>query len=541
MKVKNRVFAIFALIFNVLILGATGYGLYLSFSSTPDPLSVLRYFTIDSNALLCVAALMMIPNNIIKIAKPEKPYVPFFKNLKFVAVVSTTITLVTAYAFLGPTGMFGTYVQATLGALDINIMLKSEIFFLHTFAPALGILSEIFDKDVKAKYKLVTYGFIPLAIYTVPYLVFAVVPGLKATYGGDWYGFLSFNLLSNEIANTAVLALIAVLGEFIIALLFGTIIWALTLIGANSKDNRERVTYSYVGSKDEPKKEEVQPEPIPVEEVKEEPTEEVASEESAEDVAAEEPEQVQEESVSEEAPVEEEQPTEEDQVQEEPTSEETPAEEEPVDEQPVEKEEVEPEETPEETPVEQPAEVQPEESKTEEKPQEEKKVWPFQKKKEKKGFAKKSEESKKEEPKEEKEQKPAKKKSSPAKKPAAKKAAPAKKEPAKKAEPKKEAKETTNKKSTNKGGTKVAVAKKEAAPAKKPAAKKEEPAKFNGKARVYHISQHENGYKVKLAGGEKAIKTFKTQKEAIAYAKELVKTQGGTYLIHSLDGSIRKG
>lgn len=531
MKAKNRVFAIFALIFNILILGATGYGLYLSFSSTPDPLSVLRYFTIDSNALLCVAALMMIPNNIIKIAKPEKPYVPFFKNLKFVAVVSTTITLVTAYAFLGPTGMFGTYVQATLGALDINIMLKSEVFFLHTFAPALGILSEIFDKDVKAKYKLVTYGFIPLAIYTVPYLVFAVVPGLKATYGGDWYGFLSFNLLSNEIANTAVLALIAVLGEFIIALLFGTIIWALTLVGANSKDNRERVTYSYVGPKDEPKDEKTQPEPIPVEEVKEEPTEEVASEEPVEDVDTEEPEQVQEEPVSEDAPVKEEQPIEEqpieeEQVQEEHSSEETPAEE---------AKEPEEEAQPEPTPTEETKEEIPEE-----KPVEEKKVWPFQKKKEKKGFAKKSEESKKEEPKEEKEQKPA-KKSSPAKKPAAKKATPAKKAPAKKAEPKKETKETTNKKSTNKGGTKVAVAKKEAAPAKKPAAKKEEPAKFNGKARVYHISQHENGYKVKLAGGEKAIKTFKTQKEAIAYAKELVKTQGGTYLIHSLDGSIRKG
>ena len=525
MKAKNRVFAIFALIFNILILGATGYGLYLSFSSTPDPLSVLRYFTIDSNALLCVAALMMIPNNIIKIAKPEKPYVPFFKNLKFVAVVSTTITLVTAYAFLGPTGMFGSYIEATLGGLEVSTMLTSQIFFLHSFAPALGILSEIFDKDVKAKYKLVTYGFIPLAIYTIPYLVFAVVPGLKATYGGDWYGFLSFNLLSNEIANTAVLALIAVLGEFLIALLFGTIIWALTLIGANSKDNRERVIYSYVGSKDEPKKEEVQPEPIPVEEVKEEPTEEATSEEPAEEVAAEEPEEVQEEPVSEEAPVEKEQPTEEDQVQVEPTSEETP-----VEEAKQPEEETQPEQVKEE----------PKEAPAEEKPAEEKKVWPFQKKKEKKGFAKKSEESKKEEPKEEKEQKPA-KKSSPAKNPAAKKATPAKKEPAKKAEPKKETKETTNKKSTNKGGTKVAVAKKEAAPAKKPAAKKEEPAKFNGKARVYHISQHENGYKVKLAGGEKAIKTFKTQKEAIAYAKELVKTQGGTYLIHSLDGSIRKG
>jgi Na+-transporting methylmalonyl-CoA/oxaloacetate decarboxylase gamma subunit len=59
--------------------------------------------------------------------------------------------------------------------------------------------------------------------------------------------------------------------------------------------------------------------------------------------------------------------------------------------------------------------------------------------------------------------------------------------------------------------------------------------------RVYHISQHDGGkWQVKLATGQKAIKLFDTQAEAIDYAKGLVKTQGGSIRVHSMKGSIRK-
>ncbi len=64
---------------------------------------------------------------------------------------------------------------------------------------------------------------------------------------------------------------------------------------------------------------------------------------------------------------------------------------------------------------------------------------------------------------------------------------------------------------------------------------------YNGKSRTYHISKvPDKGWQVKLATGKKAIKYFPTQKEAIAYAKSLSDSQGGSIRIHSVKGKIRK-
>ncbi len=59
--------------------------------------------------------------------------------------------------------------------------------------------------------------------------------------------------------------------------------------------------------------------------------------------------------------------------------------------------------------------------------------------------------------------------------------------------------------------------------------------------RVYHISKQPSGkWQVKLATGERAIKLFDTQQQAIVYAKGLVKTQGGSIRIHAVSGKMRK-
>ncbi|WP_324673303.1 DUF2188 domain-containing protein [Mycoplasma sp. 888] len=58
---------------------------------------------------------------------------------------------------------------------------------------------------------------------------------------------------------------------------------------------------------------------------------------------------------------------------------------------------------------------------------------------------------------------------------------------------------------------------------------------------VWHVSQHNDGWKVIRQGGVKAIKTFDTQKEAIEFAKELAKNNKGRMLIHSTKGKIRGG
>ena len=98
---------------------------------------------------------------------------------------------------------------------------------------------------------------------------------------------------------------------------------------------------------------------------------------------------------------------------------------------------------------------------------------------------------------------------------AVKKATPAKKAPAvKKAEP-----------------AKKPAAKKPAE--KKPAPKKKEEVSF----RTYHLVKREDGkWEVKFAGGQKAIKLFNTQKEALEYSKKMAANQDGKVLVHNSKG-----
>ena len=59
--------------------------------------------------------------------------------------------------------------------------------------------------------------------------------------------------------------------------------------------------------------------------------------------------------------------------------------------------------------------------------------------------------------------------------------------------------------------------------------------------KTYHISQREDKkWQVKFANGQKAIKLFDTQAEAIKYAKTLADNQDGSIQIHKRDGKIRK-
>lgn len=60
--------------------------------------------------------------------------------------------------------------------------------------------------------------------------------------------------------------------------------------------------------------------------------------------------------------------------------------------------------------------------------------------------------------------------------------------------------------------------------------------------KVYHVSlRRDDGmWQVKLGKGNRALKLFKTQAEAIVFAKEKAKNQEGRVVIHKVDGKIRK-
>lgn len=63
------------------------------------------------------------------------------------------------------------------------------------------------------------------------------------------------------------------------------------------------------------------------------------------------------------------------------------------------------------------------------------------------------------------------------------------------------------------------------------------PAKESEGKRVYHVSKRPDGkWAVKFAGGEKAIKLFKTQAEAVEYTKKMSHSQKGVMLVHNSKG-----
>ena len=121
---------------------------------------------------------------------------------------------------------------------------------------------------------------------------------------------------------------------------------------------------------------------------------------------------------------------------------------------------------------------------------------------------------------------------------------PAKKE-VKKAEPKKAAKKPVKQEAPRKAAEKITPKKvdskkKGSGVVEKKTSKKGikvmVPEKQTGK-RVYHVAKRPDGkWAVKFAGGEKAIKLFNTQAEAIDYTKKMSDNQGGAMLVHNSKG-----
>ena len=67
-----------------------------------------------------------------------------------------------------------------------------------------------------------------------------------------------------------------------------------------------------------------------------------------------------------------------------------------------------------------------------------------------------------------------------------------------------------------------------------PAPAKKEEVNF----RTYHLVKRSDGkWEVKYAGGQKAIKLFDTQKEALEYSKKMAENQDGKVLVHNSKGA----
>ena len=66
--------------------------------------------------------------------------------------------------------------------------------------------------------------------------------------------------------------------------------------------------------------------------------------------------------------------------------------------------------------------------------------------------------------------------------------------------------------------------------------------KSDSHSNIYHVTKRKSDgkWQVKYRGGERAIKLFNTQAEAIEFAKKLAEKRGGSVTVHKTTGQIRK-
>lgn len=254
---KTKVFNLLALVFNVIIIGAFIYAFIIL---QGDKIQALQYFTVLSNGLLALVALICIPFNIYGLVNGKKLNRTIF-SLKFMATVAVMTTMIVTITFLLPKNNW-----------DVNYLLgfanpiKSAEFFMHLAIPVVGLLTFIiFDKRNSNKHLFILplLGVLPVVAYGVFYILNNILQFIKPT---DWYGFFDGALW---------------LGILIVALLIiGSYFVGLLILSLNRIGNKDEVS--------EPAKEEYRPVEVIRTIPRDEPVKEEETEEQEEDLSAEE-------------------------------------------------------------------------------------------------------------------------------------------------------------------------------------------------------------------------------------------------------------
>ena len=181
---KNaRVINILSAIFNALVLGGVVYATVTFLLK--DFVGSLIFFTVLSNLLVGVAALICLPFNIVGIAKkkllPKGVYV-----FKLIATASVAVTFVVATALLPI--LSGSTIPAQYGDFSFQ---KVE-FFMHLIIPAAAMLGFIFfDHTEKVKFPVTILAIIPVALYGAFYILNYFLHFKSVNESYDWYGFVS--------------------------------------------------------------------------------------------------------------------------------------------------------------------------------------------------------------------------------------------------------------------------------------------------------------------------------------------------------------
>ena len=154
---------------------------------------MLRYFTVDSNILMGISALVSIVEDA-RVMGGHKDNVSLFSRVfKLAATASVTLTMLVTALFLAPsairtTGYFSLFYNSNL--------------FLHLINPMLSIVVFVgFERSGRIPFRHTLMGIAPMLAYAVYYVAVALThtAGGYVMRGYDWYGFFALGVKSGAV------------------------------------------------------------------------------------------------------------------------------------------------------------------------------------------------------------------------------------------------------------------------------------------------------------------------------------------------------
>lgn len=173
---------------------------------TGKGIKIFKYFTVDSNVLMGIAALVYAIYLFLVLRGTDTAVPHWCVLLKLSATASVALTMVTVLVFLAPTCKKG-YLA----------MFTGSNFFFHLTIPLLSILDFIFFVQGKEiRFAETVWGIIPAVLYAAAYACYVLkhAENGKVSKKYDWYGFVQ-----GGTQYAALAALIVVSGAYLLTVL----------------------------------------------------------------------------------------------------------------------------------------------------------------------------------------------------------------------------------------------------------------------------------------------------------------------------------
>ena len=144
--------------------------------------NVFKLFTVDANMLMGLSALLLAHKERKLLTDKIKDIPVGYYIFKYITTVSTTLTFVVVFFYLG-----------RINSNGLSALLQNSNIFFHLAIPVLGIISfVIFERTNKLKLSYIVSGLIPVLLYGIFYVLNSLnhIENGKISAKYDWYWFM---------------------------------------------------------------------------------------------------------------------------------------------------------------------------------------------------------------------------------------------------------------------------------------------------------------------------------------------------------------